>query len=214
MFLLSRQQLGYKLGRRIAHHQAVAIIAVVSTLTVGTVGPTAPTALAASANKPRTIKAYSADSDPNGQNIRASATGKAKIIGQLPPMVTEEGVDYGPYFDILQVTGDWAQVTNAQSWNGGSISTTRGWISTKFVRFYLQTEVGFAGPSNSTKPTWDRNGNLLGDSFSRLTGCSGEYAQVTPTGKGAPKKAWARGVCEVQETSCDGLPGDDLKDCR
>ncbi len=167
---------------------------------------------AQAASKPCTIKAYSTDPDPNGQNIRASASGKAKIVGQLPPLVNEDGIKFGPYFDILQVSGDWAQVTNAQSWNGGTQSTTRGWISTKFIRFYLQTEVGFAGPSNTTKPIWNKGGSLLADSFNRLIGCSGEYAQVTPTGKGAPKKAWARGVCDVQETSCDGLAGDQYED--
>jgi hypothetical protein len=110
-----------------------------------------PSGTAQAAGKPCTIKAYSSDKDLNGQNIRASASSKAKIIGQLPPPVTEDGFIFGPYFDILAVQGDWAQITNAMSWNGGPASTTRGWISTKFIRFYLQTEVGFAGAQAATE---------------------------------------------------------------
>jgi hypothetical protein len=200
------------MSTRIKLHSGLVRLATALCFVLPLLAVTGQGSVAVAAGIPCSISGYSNDPDPKGQNIRKTPSGSAKIIARLPPPVTEDGFKFGPYFDILAVQGGWVKVTNASSWNGGESSARIGWISAKFVRFHLQTEVGFVGPSNKTQPIWHAEGSSFDESFSLLVGCSAEYAQVLPTGTDVPKKAWVRGVCAIQETTCDGLPIDRYSD--
>jgi hypothetical protein len=111
----------------------------------------------------------------------------------------------------------------------------RGWISGRGVFVNLQTSRGFLAPTHSSEriiqtPTYmdiDQHAAQLG-----VSGCQGDWVlidwkpfnpsrnpddpetlTIKPPAELSAKpltlRAWSTGVCDIQETSCEGLNGDE-----
>jgi hypothetical protein len=161
---------------------------------------------------------WSSDDDPKGLNVRAAPSSTAKILGQLPPpkaVKDDPEREFATEFDVVEARGGWFRIENARFWaedRGKPATLPVGWISGRYIDFALQSEVGFAQPNPSSaiihqSPRWDsrpKKGKGIID-------CKGEWVRFDVSSNGKSKPAWFRGVCGVQETSCDGVNGDDIR---
>ncbi len=157
---------------------------------------------------------WSTDPDPSGLNVRAGPSKTAKVIGSLPPAKKSEDfeIPFATMFDVVEAKDGWFRIENAAEWAVGQLEPSmlpKGWISGRFVGFNLQTEVGFAAPNPKSarvfqSATWEGPPTKRG-----ITDCAGEWVKINYGPVSAPKQAWFRGVCGNQETSCDGVLGDE-----
>jgi hypothetical protein len=163
---------------------------------------------------------WSTDGDPAGLNIRAAPSVEAPVVGVLPPPAYSPEFDrvMAVTFDVIETRGGWFRIANAYRAddNASQASTLpSGWISGRHVGFALQTDVAFAEPdprSAVVAAAWmDSDGALRLFEYRHPTECRGEWVRLRVTGHDRiERQAWARGVCNGQETSCDGARGDDL----
>ena len=57
--------------------------------------------------------------------------------------------------------------------------------------------------------SWDEDGTLMQFRYRHPTDCRGEWVRLTAIGRdGRERQGWVRGVCGIQETTCDGVRGD------
>ncbi len=116
-----------------------------------------------------------------------------------------------------------------------TVYSGRGWISGRGMTVNLQTSLGFAQPSHGAPITFDMReaGGVVGSTeiegfrMRGIAGCSGNWVQVdweAPGYRGVSAigfnrsavvsedpliiRAWSAGVCNNQETTCDGTDGD------
>jgi hypothetical protein len=140
------------------------------------------------------------------------------MVGRLPPPEQVEDLHFATEFDVVESRNGWFRIANARRWSeeGAQASTLpSGWISGRFLRFALQTDRAFASPDPNSRVvafTWrDGAGMIQPFAYRDPTDCRGEWVKLTVTGHdGRPREAWVRGVCGVQETTCDGVEGDML----
>ncbi len=163
---------------------------------------------------------WSTDGDPAGLNVRAGPSATAQSVGVLPPPAYSPEFDrlMAVTFDVVETRDGWFRIANAYRAddNAGEPSTLpSGWISGRHVGFALQTDVAFAAPdpgSAVVAAAWmDSDGALRLFEYRHPTECRGEWVRLKVTGHDrVEREAWARGVCNGQETTCDGARGDDL----
>lgn len=163
---------------------------------------------------------WSTDGDPEGLNVRAEPSAGAGIVGVLPPPAYSPDFDrvMAVVFDVIETRDGWFRIANAYRAddNAGEPSTLpSGWISGRHVGFELQTDKAFVAPdpgSAVVAAAWmDSDGALRLFEYRQPTECRGEWVRLKVTGHDrVEREAWARGVCNSQETSCDGARGDDL----
>lgn len=155
---------------------------------------------------------WSIDRDPAGQNVRAGPSARAPLVGRLAPyrLYREPGDDrgWGTAFDIVAARGGWFYIRNVsrpvgENWVPDPIE---GWIGGGFIRFGIQSEIGFERPDPGSRRIWASRSGDRG--FARLLDCAGEWARVEWVENGARRSAWFRGLCGIQETSCGGAGGD------
>jgi hypothetical protein len=110
----------------------------------------------------------------------------------------------------------------------------RGWISGRGVLVSVQASLGFARPDFQSPITFDARGSggILGGGVEEMrvrgvSACSGNWVQLewtSPDYRGVGTvgfdrsavvsdnplvlRAWHTGICNLQETSCDGVNGD------
>jgi hypothetical protein len=163
---------------------------------------------------------WSTDGDPAGLNVRAQPSAGAPIVGILPPPEYSPEFDrvMAVTFDVIETRDDWFRIANAYRADddAGQPSTLpSGWISGRHVGFELQTDLAFVAPdprSAVVAAAWmDSDGAFRRFEYRHPTECRGEWVRLKVTGHDRiEREAWARGVCNGQETSCDGARGDDL----
>lgn len=163
---------------------------------------------------------WSTDGDPSGLNVRAEPSAGARIVGVLPPPEYSPEFDrvMAVSFDVIETRDGWFRIANAYRAddNASEPSTLpSGWISGRHVGFELQTDKAFVAPdpgSAVAAAAWmDSDGALRLFEYRHPTECRGEWVRLKVTGHDrVEREAWARGVCNSQETSCDGARGDDL----
>jgi hypothetical protein len=160
---------------------------------------------------------WSSDLDPNGLNVRAEPSATARIVGTLPPPEPGQDieVDFGVTFDVVESRNGWFRIENARRWSdsaSGPSSLPIGWISGRYLTFQLQTDKVFAAPDPHSRvvlTSWDDNGTLMQFRYNHPTECSGEWVRLTAIGRdGSEQEGWVRGICGIQETTCDGVHGD------
>jgi len=160
---------------------------------------------------------WSTDPDPRGLNVRAGPSATARILGTLPPPEPGEDVevDFGATFDVVEARDGWFRIENARRWSQagrGASTLPSGWISGRFVGFQLQTDKAFAAPdpaSTVVVTSWEEDGGLSQFGYRHPTACHGEWVRLTVVGRdGRERQGWVRGVCGIQETTCDGVQGD------
>ena len=163
---------------------------------------------------------WSTDGDPAGLNVRAAPSADARVVGVLPPPEYSPEFDrvMAVSFDVIETRDGWFRIANAYRAddNAGEPSTLpSGWISGRHVGFSLQTDKTFAAPdpgSAVVAAAWmDSDGVLRQFEYRHPTECRGEWVRLKVTGHDRiEREAWTRGVCNGQETTCEGARGDDL----
>ena len=160
---------------------------------------------------------WSTDPDPRGLNVRAGPSATARILGTLPPPEPGEDVevDFGATFDVVEARDGWFRIENARRWSQagqGASTLPSGWISGRYLGFQLVTDKAFAEP-NSGSPVvaiaFAEDGGLSQFAYRQPSACRGEWVRLLVTGRdGREREGWVRGVCGLQETTCDGVQGD------
>ena len=181
--------------------------------------PQSATNAAASQDNVCTFSGWSSDPDPRGLNVRAGPSATARIVGTLPPPERGEDieVDFGVTFDVVESRDGWFRIRNAQRWSEQDRPSTlpSGWISGRYLNFQLMTDKAFAAPDPGSPvvvTSYDEDGTLMQFRYRHPTACSGEWVRLSVAGRdGRDREAWVRGICGIQETTCDGVHGDLLE---
>ena len=139
-----------------------------------------------------------------------SAPGKsADILGFLPVSEDEDGTRKGAYVTIVSMQRDWALVADTAAWDN-SEQGPHGWVEARYLRFALQTNHGFASP-NPESTIMVTTDWLMPSQIRKLEDCYRDWVLVTAKTGGKAHKAWFRGACANQETTCDGVTGDSIR---
>ena len=76
------------------------------------------------------------------------------------------------------------------------------------------TDKAFADPDPASPivvTSWDEDGGLTQFGYRHPTACRGEWVRLTVVGQDRrERQGWVRGVCGLQETTCDGIRGDTI----
>jgi hypothetical protein len=161
-----------------------------------------------------TLPGFGADDDAVEVHILAGPSDESPIVG-IAPRLVPEGEDFArsAEFDIVEMRDGWARVENVVSFDGTQIALP-GWIHGSLIWFVVQTEKAFAAPDAAADVVWS------GDNWPvarAILDCDGDWAlirfdDVQLVGNDFVSQgevtAWVRGVCGLQETTCDGLQGD------
>ena len=160
---------------------------------------------------------WSSDPDPRGLNVRAGPSPTARIVGTLPPPERGEDVevDFGATFDVVGSHDGWFLIENARRWSQqgrGPSNLPSGWISGRYLAFQLQTDKVFESFDPGSRvilTSWEDNGTLMQFGYRQPTECLNEWVRLTVIGRdGREQQGWVRGICGIQETTCDGVRGD------
>ena len=155
------------------------------------------------------IRAYLADPDPAGTNIRSAPSATSAVVARLPRVQPGDD-DFAPEVAITGFTDGWAQVSQAVFADYGEgeqvLFSGRGWIwggllSTTLNRMHIRT-----APSENASVVARLMGDDWGPDSALVTAiedCRGNFAKVTarlPGGRVV--KGWTDGVCSNQVTTC------------
>lgn len=133
------------------------------------------------------IFAYVTDTDSQGLNVRSGASGKSKILGQIPINETVQ---------VIGAVADWVQITNASDGFQGT-----GWV---FVPNLGLTTQGYGTNGVdlyiSSSQESQKVGRIPANTAVKLLGCQGDWAQVEYQGV----KGWLtrEDQCGAALTSC------------
>ncbi len=178
------------------------------------------------------ITGYLYDEAPAGRAVHARPHAASPLLGRIaPPDKDPEGVhDVAVGFAILASRDGWLLVEGA----GDDIVLTerparpiysgRGWIRSEQVRVGLQTRQAFARPSHGSAMLVRAVDPASLDNLFGIAACDGNWVlgRWRPSPPSSVRyepaalistdpltlEAWATGICNIQETSCDGLSGD------
>lgn len=165
------------------------------------------------------FEAWVTDEDPNGLNVRAGPSANARIVGTLPPMEMDPDFErkIGAGIKVLESRNGWFRIGDP-GWSrniGPDPDGPKGWIHGRYIHFAIQTDKAFAQPdpgSPAVATAWrDKDGgHEIGYRHPRE--CRGEWVRLLVKGHdGREKLGWVRGLCAIQETTCDGVAGDLMK---
>ena len=149
--------------------------------------------------------------------IRVKPSKSAKILGYLPPLVGE----YTTRFDILETRPGWLKITRADKrsapykddkWEKWSLYNGDGWIPATTAGVGVQSARGYAKPDVNSFRIIDLGSDWLTDNANvTIRACSGNWLLLDYTfhEKKQHGTAWFRGICQIQETTCDMESVDD-----
>ncbi len=160
------------------------------------------------------FRGFSEDDDAVEVHILAGPSADNLVVG-IAPRLVPEGEDFArsAEFDIVEMRDGWARVENVISFDQTQTATP-GWIHGDLIWFSVQTSKAFAAPDAGSDIVWS------GDNWPvarAVLDCAGEWAlirfdDVQLVGNDFVSQgevtAWVRGICGLQETTCDGMQGD------
>jgi hypothetical protein len=162
---------------------------------------------------PCKARGFSADTDPNGTDIRSAPRADAPVIGHLSARVRIGPDTYtGPEFEIVGSKDGWLLIQNAKpetdlKLEAANAADGRGWISGRLVGVTLASEPLRAAPRRDAAIVAHLSGENWGpDSVlvSVVHACRDEYVEVTGTPIGLkPLRGWSWRPCASQLTTCD-----------
>lgn len=162
------------------------------------------------------IGGWSIDKDPKGLLVRSGPSAKARVVGRLPPLIDDKGgllSGRGPEFQILESENSWFRIGHVYipRIKDGEVDfvpfNVKGWISGKVIAFQIQSRKGFAELDNKSAAVFEGQDGPGGWLY--VANCKDKWAQIAYGTPKEEKRAWFRGICAMQETSCDGVHGDD-----
>jgi hypothetical protein len=154
--------------------------------------------------------------------VRAAPSFAAPIIGrmthQLPPGEDEyRGVD----ILVTAISGDFVKIEPVKAdAEYGIAATPGGWLPFGDVYFVMQTSAGFARPDPESRQVYAIDDWVYRNMIVRLLDCRGEWLKLVVSENyeedGEHRSpplvtGWFRGFCGVEETTCDGVKGDNPK---
>jgi hypothetical protein len=164
--------------------------------------------------------------------VYAAADTQSSVLGRILPPLVDEYRPWPASFAIHEARDGWLLVEDA---GDDSVLTEqaarpmysgRGWIRGNGVLVNVQASQGFAGPRFASDMVLRAGPETL-ESVGEMTavvGCEGDWvrarwrirephtvryeASAVVSTNPLVLEAWATGICNVQETSCDQPPGD------
>ena len=117
---------------------------------------------------------------------------------------------------MVEARGGWFRIRNAEYFPAQAerrlASYPDGWIHGSKVGFNLQSDYAFAEPDPSSRriaTSWQADDGVHSFNYRHPDDCRGEWVHLLVSDyHRAERPAWARGVCGVLETTCDGIRGD------
>jgi hypothetical protein len=154
---------------------------------------------------------WSADRDPKGLNVRAGPSASARIVRTLPAPAYDPDYEreMAPGFDVFESRDGWFLI--------GVLDTNDvhhykaipwGWVHGSKIDFAVQSDVAFTAPDPASPvavTSWEDKDGGHPFTYRHPVDCKGHWVQLTVAGQdGRERIAWTRGICEGQETTCDG----------
>lgn len=156
--------------------------------------------------------------------VRAGASATAKVVGSLPT-TRGESLDpaldyYSVTFDLVEARDGWLKIKGASdemSEKPRPVYQGEGWIEAGDMQVGVQSARGYARPDAGSERLLDLKGDWLRDrvALRGIVACDGEWLLLDYEMRNnekleplAPKdrkrgRAWFRGICGSEETSCD-----------
>jgi hypothetical protein len=182
------------------------------------------------------LTAYYTDTKPGGRAVHAAPREASPVVGRiLPPIFYHDGQEppwgYPASFAIRDSKDGWLLIAGAADdpvWNGGKnrrMYHGQGWIRGEGVSVDPQASTAFAAPDFSSAPAVKRPGSEWLDSrIVAVEACNGNWVrlrwkfhdgdkvEINPPAR-LPEdpsvvRGWITGICDIPETTCDGLGGD------
>lgn len=154
------------------------------------------------------LSGYISSEVPGAPVIFDAPSATATPIGTVP---RTEDADYGVMggsFLLDNIQGDYAHITNVDAWYSSDETGPGGWILASDIVFTVQSTKGFAAADATSEVTYETDDWIYHDQIDTLLGCQDEWAHLRFTDAKGQHTAWMRGICSNQETTCDGVLGD------
>ena len=161
------------------------------------------------------IGAWSADTDPDGTNVRAGPGTDYPVIGRLPSL-QETDDDFAAEVSIVGAQDGWFRIEQATINNYGSetgpdvVFAGEGWVSGRLLGLSMEGSALFAQPSRHAPMVLDlddaperRQGpDYIGPQVERLYACMGNWVEVEVSDLGQHYRGWTDDTCANQVTTC------------
>ncbi|MES9860224.1 MAG: SH3 domain-containing protein [Candidatus Thiodiazotropha sp. LLP2] len=177
------------------------------------------------------VEGWSKDIKRNGLKVYSSPTTHAEVLGVLPAYVQNfSSHNFGIEFQIIGSHNGWIKITGAKDDPNRSNLSLRptysgtGWIPGSSVDFIIQSGIGYLHPDTKSTKVLDLQGDWLTSmgNIELVVACDGEWVlldyslkkrrnlqtlalrELSPKEQNASQgRAWFRGVCANQETTCE-----------
>ena len=178
------------------------------------------------------ITGWLRDTTAGGRAVHAAPSAESPVLGRIAPPAPEENGEWPVGFSIREARDGWLLVEGAgddtQLTEGldRPMYSGRGWIRGNGVLVGIQASQAFAGPSHSSDVVLHAGMHMLDGAgeMTHVVACEGDWvrARWTIREPGTVRydtaavvsrnplviEAWATGICNILETSCDMPPGD------
>lgn len=178
------------------------------------------------------IRGYLHDEAAGGRAVHANPDAASPVLGRVAPPGKGPDGDYeiAVGFDILASRDGWLMIEGAADdialteQPARGMYSGRGWIRSERVGVGLQASQAFAQPRHSSAILIRAiEPDSLAD-LAEIAACDGHWVlgRWRPSSPATVRyepaalisadpltlEAWATGICNIQETSCDGISGD------
>lgn len=154
--------------------------------------------------------------------IRSAPTHHAPIVGTILPEELE-GEDQARGVDLRvdRIAGEFVHIAALPAVpERGLRATPAGWIQQDGIFFTMQTAAGFSRPSEKSRQIFATDDWVYRKAIVRIEDCRKEWLKLVvandedyePDDEDMSRwtftTAWFRGFCGIEETTCDGVTGD------
>lgn len=173
-----------------------------------------------------------ANYDKPSITVRDAPSAGAKALGQIParPAAGEPEYSYSVTFDVMEAKDGWLRIANASdAYNEDEyperaprkLYKGEGWILADDARVGIQSARGYARPDAASQRLVDLGSDWLTEmgKIQGIRACHEDWVlldylvdrkrspqdEIVERAKGErlAGRAWFRGLCDVQETTCD-----------
>lgn len=162
------------------------------------------------------IRAWSTDTDPDGQNVRAGPGTGYAVIGRLPAPQHSGDTGFATEVSIVGSQDGWfridaATINNYVDDNGPDVVFEGdGWVSGRLLGLSVEGSYLYTEPSRHApvaldlheRPDLRQGPDYTGPSLERLHACMGNWAEVEVTDLGKRFRGWTDDICSSQVTTC------------
>jgi hypothetical protein len=170
------------------------------------------------------------DPTPGGREVHAGPSAGSPVLGRIAEPLPEERGGWRAEFAIHGSQDGWLQVEGAGDDPGLIEGSPRrmysgsGWIRGNGVLVAIQATQGFAGPRYASAIVLTAPNSLDGLELDAVVACQEHWvlarfrirdpasvrydARAVVSRDPLVVEAWATGLCNIQETTCDQAPGD------